>query len=89
MKYLFLFIFSMTHAIAQSSYSAADQDTQNKETGTELDTGYVNKDAENQDMNFSGEMSSTASKSQNQDEPSELSSGNNASKKRVKTSKDD
>jgi hypothetical protein len=89
MKTFLLTLLISLPVMGQSSYSAADQDTQNNGVGTDLDSGYVNKDAENNEVDFSGEVSGTAAMPQNQEEPTELSSGKNATPKRPKTSLDD
>lgn len=53
---LFIFLVSL-NAKAQSSYGSANQDTeQNAKAPTHLDTGYSNKDVEEQKMEFSGDV---------------------------------
>jgi len=89
MKIIFLTLLLTTSAFAQTSYSSADQNTSANQEGTQMDTGYVNKDAENEDNAFSGEIDGTAPMPQNQEEPTELSSGKNATPKKVKTPLDD
>lgn len=89
MKTILLTLLFATQVQAQSSYSSADQNTSANKEGTQLDTGYVNKDAENEDNAFSAEMDGTAPMPQNQEEPTELSSGKNATPKKVKTPLDD
>lgn len=57
MKYLMiLLLFISTGAMAGSSYSSADQDTELNEKGNHLDNGYSTKEAEEEDVEFSGEM---------------------------------
>jgi hypothetical protein len=89
MKYFFLLLLITSTAIAQSSYSSADQNTQNNDEGSQNDTGYVNKDLENDDVEFSAEMDGTAPMPQNQEEPKELSSGKNATPRPSKRPIDD
>ena len=89
MKIIFLTLLLTTTAFAQTSYSSADQNTSTSSKGNQNDNGYVNKDAENEDNAFSGEIESTAPMPQNQEEPTELSSGKNATSKKVKTPLDD
>jgi hypothetical protein len=89
MKIFFLVLLFSASVFGQSSYSSADQDTQLNEEGTHLDSGYSNKDVENKDVKFSGSIDNTAPMSQNQEEPRELSSGKNATRKRAKSPLED
>lgn len=83
MKFITVFlIFLSFSSFAQSSYSSADQNTTANDEGTQGDTGYVNKDQEN-------EMDSTVPMKQEQEERERDSSGKNATRKRVKTPLDD
>lgn len=84
MKLFFLiFVFSLSAYAQNSSYSAADQNSStNTEGSSQMDTGYVNKDAENKELN-------SASMPQNQEEPGGLTSGKNATRKKSKTPLDD
>lgn len=91
MKLFFLFFILSTGAFAQnSSYSAADQNAStNTEGSSQMDTGYVNKDAENDELKSSDSMDNSASMPQNQEEPRGLTSGKNATLKKSKTPLDD
>lgn len=84
MKLFFLILIISLSAHAQnSSYSAADQNSStNSEGSSQMDTGYVNKDAENKDLN-------SASMPQNQEEPRGETKGKNATRKMSKTPLDD
>lgn len=90
MKIIFLLLFVTTSGFGQSSYSSADQDSStNTEGSSQMDTGYVNKDAENDDLKSSNSMDNSVSMPQNQEEPKDLTSGKNATPKKSKTPLDD
>lgn len=87
---LFCLLFSISSFAQNSSYSAADQNAStNTEGSSQMDTGYVNKDAENEEMNAAESMDNSSSFPQNQEEPRELNSGKNATLKKSKTPLDD
>lgn len=54
-KLIFLCLLLSASVNAQSTYSSADQDTEQNKEGTHLDTGYSNKDVEKEEMDFSDE----------------------------------
>lgn len=91
MKTLILLLTISLPALAQnSSYSAADQDASTNTKGSsQMDTGYVNKDAENDELKSPTSIDNSASMPQNQEEPKELTSGKNATPKKIKTPLDD
>lgn len=91
MKLFFLILVLSLSAYAQnSSYSAADQNASTNTKGSsQMDTGYVNKDAEDADLKSFDEFDNSTSQPQNQEEPRDLSKGKNATKKMSKTPLDD
>jgi len=90
MKIIFFILLLSASALAQTSYSSADQDTStNTEGQSQMDTGYVNKDAENDELKSATSMDNSASMPQNQEEPKDLTSGKNATLKKSKTPLDD